>query len=133
MHNYLPLPLFKSIFRWLSMGFPVLLYVSRLSASIQSKQVGVSSIGKITATSYVRAEQQTLIQFCYDSRMTLSKVKQDEYHLNVSQALVCNFFSRFREEKPADERMGKPPLRNTGDGSRISRQQRQKTKGALPS
>ena len=92
------------------------------------------------ATSYVRAEQRTVIQFCYDSGMTpldaLSKVKQDEYHLNVSQALVYKLFSRFREEKPADERMGKPPLRNTGEGmavESVDRQQRQKTKGALPS
>ena len=83
--------------------------------SIRSKQVGVSLVGEIMATSYVRAEQRTVLQFCYDSGMTpldtLSKVKQDEYHWNVSQALVYKLFSRFREEKPADERMGKPPLR----------------------
>ena len=91
--------------------------------SIRSKQVGVSSIGEIMATSYVRAEQRTVIQFCYDSGMTpldtLSKVKQDEYHLNVSQALVYKLFLRFREEKPADERIGKLPLRNTGEGTAV--------------
>ena len=75
------------------------------------------------ATYYITVEQQRVIQFCYDSGMTpldtLSKVKQDEYHLNVSQALVHKLFSRFREEKPADERMGKPPLRNTGKGTAV--------------
>ena len=88
------------------------------------------------ATSYVRAEQRIVIQFCYDSGMTpldtLSKVKQDEYHLNVSQALVYKLLSRFREEKPADERMGKPPLRNTGEGtaveSVVSKDRRQKVR-----
>ena len=104
--------------------------------SIRSKQVGVSSISEIMVTSYVRAEQRTVIQFCYDSGMTpldtLSKVKQDEYHLNVSQTLVYKLFSRFREEKPADERMGKPPLRNTGEGtaveSVVSKDRRQKVR-----
>ena len=88
------------------------------------------------ATSYVRAEQRTVIQFCYDSGMTplhtLSKVKQDEYHLNVSQALVYKLFSRFHKGKPADERMGKPPLRNTGKGtaveSVVSKDRRQKVR-----
>ena len=86
------------------------------------------------ATSYVRAEQRTVIQFCYDARMTpldtLSKVKQDEYHLNVSQALVYKLFSRLREKKHADERMGKPPLKNTREGttveSVVSKNRRQK-------
>ena len=60
---------------------------------------------------------------------TLSKVKQDEYHLNVSQALVSKLFSRFREEKPADKRMGKPPLRNTGEGTAVvSKDRRQKVR-----
>ena len=63
---------------------------------------------------------------------TLSKVKQDEYHLNVSQALVYKLFSRFREKKPADECMGKPPLRNTGEGtaveSVVSKDRRQKVR-----
>ena len=88
------------------------------------------------ATSYVRAEQRTIIQFCYDSGMTpldtLSKVKQDEYHLNVSQALVYKLFSIFRVEKSADGCMGKPPLRNTGKGtaveSVVSKDRRQKVR-----
>ena len=67
------------------------------------------------ATSYVRAEQQTVIQFCFESRMTpidsLNLVKQDEYHLNVSQALVYKLLSIFREWTAA----GRPPLRNTGE------------------
>ena len=37
--------------------------------------------------------------------------------MNVSQTLVYILFPRFREGKPADERMGKPPLRNTGEGT----------------
>ena len=102
--------------------------------SIRSKQVGVSSIGEIMATSYVRAEQQTIIQFCYDAGMTpldtLSKVTQEEYHLNVSQALVYKLFSRFREGTAAAEPMGRPPLRNTGKGtavkSVVSKDRRQK-------
>ena len=60
------------------------------------------------AMSFVRAEQRTVIQFCFDSGMTplttLILVKQEEYHLNVSQALVYKLFSRFRERKPADDR-----------------------------
>ena len=63
---------------------------------------------------------------------TLSKVKQDEYHLNVSQALAYKLFSRFRKEKPAHERMGEPPLRNTGEGtaveSVVSKDRRQKVR-----
>ena len=63
----------------------------------------MSSISEMMATSYVRAEQRTVIQFCYDSGMTpldtLSKVKQDECHLNVSQALVYKLFPRFCKEK----------------------------------
>ena len=90
---------------------------------IRSKQVGVSSSGEIMATSYVRAEQWTEIQFCFDSRMTpldtLNYVKQDEYHLNVSQALVYKLLLRFREGKSADERMEIPPLRNTGEGMEV--------------
>ena len=39
--------------------------------------------------------------------------------LNVSQALVYKLFSRFREGKPADERMGRPPHRNTGEGTEV--------------
>ena len=38
--------------------------------SIRSKQVGMSSSGEIMVTSYVRAEQRTEIQFCFDSGMT---------------------------------------------------------------
>ena len=89
---------------------------------IRSKQVGVSSSGEIMATSYVRAEQRTEIQFCFDSGMTphtLNYVKQDEYHLNVSQAFVYKFLLRFREGKSADERMEIPPLRNTGEGTEV--------------
>ena len=79
------------------------------------------------AMSYVRAEQRTVIQFCFDSGMTplttLILVKQEEYHLNVSQALVYKLFSRFRERKPADDR-------NTGEGreveSVVSKDRRQK-------
>ena len=75
------------------------------------------------ATSYFRAEQRTEIEFCFDSRMTpfdsLIYVKQDEYHLNVSQAVVYKLFSRFHEGNPADERMGRPPLRNTGKGMEV--------------
>ena len=88
------------------------------------------------AKSYVRAEQRTVIQLCFDSRMTpldtLNLVKQDEYHLNVSQALVYKLFSRFHKGKPADESMRRPPLRNTGKGmeveSVISRVRRQKVR-----
>ena len=61
---------------------------------------------------------------------TLNKVKQDEYHLNVSQALVYKLFSRFREGKHADERMVRPPLINTGEGTEVesvvSKDRRQK-------
>ena len=75
------------------------------------------------ATSYVRAEQQTVIKLCFESRMTpldtLNKVKQEEYHLNVSQALVYILLLRFHEGKPAYERMGRPPLRNTGKGTEV--------------
>ena len=70
------------------------------------------------ATSYVRAEQRTVIQFCFESGMTplhtLNYVKQDEYHQHVSQALVYKLLSKFREGTAAAERMRKPPLRNTG-------------------
>ena len=72
------------------------------------------------ATSYVRAEQQTVIQFCFESGMTpldtLNLVKQDEYQLNVSQALVYKLLSRFGKGTAAAESMGRPPLRNTGKG-----------------
>ena len=75
------------------------------------------------ATSYLRAEQQTVIQFCFDSGMTqfntLNLVKRDEYHLNVSQALIYTLFSRFRQGNPADKRMGGLPLRNTGEGAEV--------------
>ena len=37
---------------------------------IRSKQVGMSSSDEIMATSYVKAEQRTVIQFCFDSGMT---------------------------------------------------------------
>ena len=67
------------------------------------------------ATSYLRAEQQTVIQLCFESGMepldSLNLVKQDEYHLNVSRALVYKFLSIFREWTAA----GRPPLRNTGE------------------
>ena len=90
---------------------------------IRSKQVGMSSSGEIMETSYVRAEQRTDIQFCFDSGMapldTLNLVKQDEYHPNVSQALVYKLFSRFREGKHADERVGIPLLRNTGEDTEV--------------
>ena len=39
--------------------------------------------------------------------------------LNDSQALVYKLFLRFREGKPADERMGRHPLRNTGEGTEV--------------
>ena len=75
------------------------------------------------ATSCIRAEQLTVIQFCFESGMTpldtLNLVKQDEYHLNVSQALVYKLLSRFCEGKPAGERMGRPALRNTGKGTEV--------------
>ena len=75
------------------------------------------------ATSYVRAEQRTEIQFCFDSGMTpldtLNYVKQDEYHLNVSQALVYKLLLSFRDGKSADERMEIQPLRNTGEGTEV--------------
>ena len=75
------------------------------------------------ATPYVRAEQRTVIQFCFEPGMTpldtLNLVKQDEYHLNVSQALVYKLFLRFREGKHADERVGRPLLRNTGEGTEV--------------
>ena len=101
---------------------------------MRSKQVGVISSGERMATSYVRAEQQTVIQFCFDSGMTpldtLNKVKQDEYHLNVSQALVNRIFLRFRKWTAAVERMGRPPHRNTGEctevESVVSKDNRQK-------
>ena len=88
------------------------------------------------ATSYARAEQRTVIQLCFDSGMTpldtLNYVKQEEYHLNVSQALVYKLFSRFRQGKPADELMERPPLRNTGEGteveSGVSKYRRQKVR-----
>ena len=77
-----------------------------------------------------------VIQFCFDSGMTplntLNWVKQDEYHLNVSQALVYKLFSRFHEGKSADERMGRLPLRNTGEGTEFdsvaSKDRRQKVR-----
>ena len=50
---------------------------------------------------------------------TLNYVKQDEYHLNVSQALVYKLLSRFREGTAAAELMGRPPLRNTGKGTEV--------------
>ena len=65
---------------------------------------------------------------------TLNSVKQDEYHLNISQTLVYKLLSRFCEGTAAAQRMGRPrPLRNTGICTEveISRQQRQKTNGAL--
>ena len=39
--------------------------------------------------------------------------------MNVSHALVYKLFTRFREGKPADEGMGRPPLRNTGKGTEV--------------
>ena len=61
------------------------------------------------ATSYVGAEQRTVIQFCFESRMTtldtFNLVKQDEYHPNASQAKVYKSLSRFREGTAAAERM----------------------------
>ena len=81
------------------------------------------------ATFYVRAEQQRVIQLCFESRMapldTLNLVKQDEYHLNISQTLVYKLLSRFREGTAAAEHMERPPLGNTGKCTEveISRQQ----------
>ena len=49
----------------------------------------------------------------------LNLVKQAEYHLDLSQVLVYKSYSRFREGKPAAERMGRPPLRNTGKGTEV--------------
>ena len=70
------------------------------------------------ATSYIPLEQQTVIQFCFESGMspldTLNLVKQVEYHMNVSQALVYELLWRFREGTAASERMVRPQLRNTG-------------------
>ena len=43
---------------------------------------------------------------------TLNLVKQGEHHRNVSLA-KAQINLRFREGKPAAERMGRPPLRNT--------------------
>ena len=39
--------------------------------------------------------------------------------MNVSQALVYTLFARCRQGKPADERMGGSPLRNTGEGTEV--------------
>ena len=50
---------------------------------------------------------------------TLNYVKQDEYHLNVSQSLVYKLLSRFRKETAAAQRMGRLPLRNTGKGKEV--------------
>ena len=50
---------------------------------------------------------------------TLNLVKQDEYHLNVSQTLVHKLLSRFRDGTAASERMGRSPLRNTGNGTEV--------------
>ena len=73
--------------------------------------------------SYIWVEQLTVMQFCFECEMppldTLNLVKQDEYHLNVSQALVYKLLSRFREGKAAAERMEKPPLRNTDKGMEV--------------
>ena len=64
------------------------------------------------ATSDVRAEQRTVIKFCYESGMTpldtLKQVKQVERHRNVSRALLYKLVSGFREGKPAQEPMGRP-------------------------
>ena len=50
---------------------------------------------------------------------TLNKVKQDKYHLDVSQALLYKLLLRFCEVTAAAERMGRPPLRNTGEGTEV--------------
>ena len=75
------------------------------------------------ATSCIQAEQRTLVQFCFESGKTpldtLNLVKQKEYHLNVSQALVYKLLSRFREGTAAAERMGRLPLRNIGKGTEV--------------
>ena len=75
------------------------------------------------ARSYVGIEQRTVIQFCFQSRMTpldtLNQVKQDEYHLNVSQALVYKLLARFCEGTAAAGHMGRPSLRNTGKGTEV--------------
>ena len=69
------------------------------------------------ATSYVWVEQLTVKQFCLEPGMTpfdtLNYVKLDEYHLNVSQALVYKILLRFCEGIAAAERMGRLPLRNS--------------------
>ena len=74
----------------------------------------------------VRVEQRTVIKFCYESGMTpldtLKQVKQVESHRNVSRALVYKLFSRFREGKPAQEPMGRPPLKNMGNVTKVESQ-----------
>ena len=64
-----------------------------------------------------------MIKFCYVSGMTplntLKQVKQVERHRNVSRALVYKLFSRFREGKPAQEPMGRPPLKNMGNVTKV--------------
>ena len=74
------------------------------------------------ATSDVRAEQRTVIQFCFESGMTtldtIKKVKHGEHHRYASLALVSKL-SRFCEGKPAAELMGRPSHRNTGNAKKV--------------
>ena len=71
------------------------------------------------ATSYVRAEQRTTIKFCYESGLLpvdiLKQANQVKRHRNVPRAFVYMLFSRYRDRMPAEERMGRPPLKNAGN------------------
>ena len=52
--------------------------------------------------------------------------------MNVSHALLHKLFSRFREGKPANQGMGRLPLRNAGDATEVesvvSQDRRQKVR-----
>ena len=71
------------------------------------------------ATSDVRAEQRTMIKFCYESGMspvdTLKQVNQVKRHRNVSRAFVYKLFSRFRDGMTATECIGRPTLKKAGN------------------
>ena len=75
------------------------------------------------ATSDVRAEQRTVMQYWLESRMipldTLILSKATRTSPECITALEYKLLSRFRKENPAAELMGRPLLRSTSNVTKV--------------
>ena len=64
------------------------------------------------ATCYVWAEQRTVIQFCFESRMTPRRI-------HVSPECITGFSIQITFKISRGDSMGIPPLGNTGKGTEV--------------